>query len=85
MIVWGQHKQQPGGGHGNLEVACTAGQGVEFSFSGTQPCLGLVMTHQLHVGGRQNYGPCTLNIRCRSLIGIQKETIILTTTHAPDG
>ena len=31
----------------------------------------------------QNYGPFlgTLNIRCRTIIGIQKGTIILTITH----
>ena len=35
------------------------------------------------MGGSQNYGPFlgTLNIRCRIIIGIQKGTIILTTTH----
>ena len=35
------------------------------------------------MGGGQNYGPflCTLNIRCRIIIGSQKGTIILTTTH----
>ena len=35
------------------------------------------------VGGCQNCGPFlgTLNIRCRIIIGIQKGTIILTTTH----
>ena len=35
------------------------------------------------MGGCQNYGPFlgTLNIRCRIIIGIQKGTIILTTTH----
>ena len=35
------------------------------------------------MGGCQNYGPLlgTLNIRCRIRIGIQKGTIILTTTH----
>ena len=34
-------------------------------------------------GGCQNYGPFsgTLNIRCRIITGIQKGTIILTTTH----
>ena len=34
------------------------------------------------MGGCQNYGPFlgTLNIRCRIIIGIQKGTIILTTT-----
>ena len=33
--------------------------------------------------GCQNYGPFlgTLNIRCRSIIGIQKGTVILTTTQ----
>ena len=36
-----------------------------------------------YLGGCQNYGPFvgTLNIRCRTLIGIQKGTMILTTTH----
>ena len=35
------------------------------------------------MGGRQNYDPFlgTLNIRCRIVIGTQKRTIILTTTH----
>ena len=35
------------------------------------------------MGGCQNHGPVlgTLNIRCRIIIGIQKGTIILTTTH----
>ena len=35
------------------------------------------------MGGCQNYGPFlgTLNIRCRIIIGIQKGTIIVTTTH----
>ena len=38
------------------------------------------------MGGCQNYGPFlgTLNIRCRIIIGIQKGTIILTTTHMGD-
>ena len=38
------------------------------------------------MGGGQNYDPFwgTLNIRCRSIIGIQKGTIILTTTHIGD-
>ena len=37
---------------------------------------------QMHMSGRQNHGPFlgTLNIRCRITIGIQKGTIILTTT-----
>ena len=36
-----------------------------------------------YVGGCQNYGPFlgTLSIKCRIIIGIQKGTIILTTTH----
>ena len=36
-----------------------------------------------YLGGCQNYDPFlgTLNIRCRVIIGIQKATIILTTTH----
>ena len=36
-----------------------------------------------YMGGCQNYGPFlgTLNIRCRIMIGTQKGTIILTTTH----
>ena len=35
------------------------------------------------MGGCQNYCPFlgTLDIRCRIMIGIQKGTIILTTTH----
>ena len=35
------------------------------------------------MGGRQNYDPFlgTLNTRCRIIIGTQKGTIILTTTH----
>ena len=35
------------------------------------------------MGGCQNYGPFlgTLNNRCRIIIGTQKGTIILTTTH----
>ena len=35
------------------------------------------------MGGCQNYDPFlgALNIRCRIRIGIQKGTIILTTTH----
>ena len=35
------------------------------------------------MGSCQNYGPLlgTLNIRCRIRIGIQKGTLILTTTH----
>ena len=38
-------------------------------------------------GGCQNYGPFlgTLNIRCRIIIGTQKGTIILTTTHKRHG
>ena len=36
-----------------------------------------------YMGGRQNYGPFlgTLKIRCRVIIGTQKGTILLTTTH----
>ena len=35
------------------------------------------------LGGCQNYGPFlgTLDVRCRTIIGTQKGTIILTTTH----
>ena len=35
------------------------------------------------MGGCENYGPSlgTLNIRCRILIGVQKQTIILATAH----
>ena len=35
------------------------------------------------MGGCQNYGPLlgTVNIRRRIIIGVQKGTIILTTTH----
>ena len=46
----------------------------------------LTMSTQLgysEMGGCQNYGPFlgTLNIRCRTIIGTQKGTIILTTTQ----
>ena len=36
-----------------------------------------------YMGGCQHYGPFlgTLNIRGRIIVGIQKRTIILTTTH----
>ena len=36
-----------------------------------------------HTGSCQNYGPFlgTLNNRCRTIIGTQKGTLILTTTH----
>ena len=42
-------------------------------------------THINHVGGSQNYSPFlgTLNIRCRTILGTQKGTIILTPTHIP--
>ena len=38
-----------------------------------------------YMGGCQNYDPFlgTQNTRCRIMIGIQKGTIILTTTHMP--
>ena len=41
------------------------------------------ITLQVHMGGCQNYGAflSTLNIRCRNILGTQKGTIILTTTH----
>ena len=37
----------------------------------------------MYMGGCQNYGPFwgTLYIRCRTIMGTQKGTIILTTTH----
>ena len=36
-----------------------------------------------HMGGCQNYGPLLdpLNTRCRIILGTQKGTIVLTTTH----
>ena len=39
------------------------------------------------MGGCQNYGPFlgTLNIRCHTILGTQKGTIILTTTHISEG
>ena len=39
----------------------------------------------INLDGCQNYDPFlgTLNIRCRIIIGIQKGTIIVTTTHIP--
>ena len=44
---------------------------------------GLGFTGTLHMGGCHNSGPFlgTLNIRCRIIIGTQKGTIILITTH----
>ena len=38
---------------------------------------------ETHMGGCQNYGPFwgTLNIRCRIIMGTQKRTTILATTH----
>ena len=50
-------------------------------------CLGhpasLCACHEVEVNACQNCGPFsgTLNIRCRIIIGIQKGTIILTTTQ----
>ena len=43
----------------------------------------VIVIKMAYMGGCQNYGPFlgTLNIRCRIIIGIQKGTIILTTTH----
>ena len=37
----------------------------------------------MHMGGCQNYGPFlgTLNIKCRTIFGTQKGTLILLTTH----
>ena len=37
----------------------------------------------VYMGGSQKYGPflCSLHIRCRIIVGIQKGTIILTTSH----
>ena len=39
-----------------------------------------------YMGSCQNYGPFlgTLNIRCHIILGTQKGTIILTTTHMED-
>ena len=51
-----------------------------FSDAGSAPSAEVA---RLHVGGCQNYGPFlgTLNNRCRIILGTQKRTIILTTTH----
>ena len=48
---------------------------------------GLESRTEMHVGSCQNYGPFlgTLNNRCRTIIGTQKGTIILTTTHVDAG
>ena len=48
-----------------------------------QPQPSKIGTFQNHMGGCQNYGPSlgTLNVRCRTRIGTQKGTIILTTAH----
>ena len=44
---------------------------------------GQTIKHRRHVGVCQNYGPFlgTLNNRCRTILGTQKGTLILTTTH----
>ena len=46
-------------------------------------CIFHLILYHSYMGGCQNYGPFsgTLNIRCRIRIGIQKGTLILTTTH----
>ena len=46
-------------------------------------CSSLNLRLRKDMGGCQNYGPFlgNLNIRCPIIIGIQKGTIILTTTH----
>ena len=43
----------------------------------------IAVTSHKQLGGCQNYGPLlgTLNIRCRIIAGIQKGTIILSTTR----
>ena len=45
--------------------------------------LGNIWEVYSHIGGCQNYGPFlgTLKTRCSITIGIQKGTMILTTTH----
>ena len=55
-------------------------------FFGNQPFdkkIPIYLYIYICMGGCQNYGPFlgTLNIRCRIIIGIQKGTVILTTTH----
>ena len=51
-----------------------------------EDCFKRVYGLGLHMGGCQDYGPFlgTLNIRGRIIIGNQKGTIILTTTHIRD-
>ena len=45
--------------------------------------VGFLSCEDPYMGGCQNYGSFlgTLNIRCRIISGIQKGTILLTTTH----
>ena len=45
------------------------------------------LVHVEDMGSCQNYGPLlgTLNTRCRTIIGTQKGTLILTTTHMAFG
>ena len=55
-----------------------------FKISGTSGLRGLELAVWDNMGGCQNYGPFfeyPLNIRCRTIIGNQKGTIILITTH----
>ena len=53
---------------------------LSLSLSSSLPPLALLC---IHMGGCQNLCPFlgTLNIRCRTILGTQKGTIILTTTH----
>ena len=50
---------------------------------GHSAMLHITFASDLHMGGCQNYGPFwgTLIIKCRTILGTQKGTLILTTTH----
>ena len=56
---------------------------IPFLFRKRERVIYIFIYISIYMGGCQNHGPFlgTLNIRCRIIIGTQKRTIILTTTH----
>ena len=60
-----------------------ADAGLYGLYGTSQKSTGSSKTGIIYMGGCQNYGPFLgpLNNRCRTIIGTQKRTIILTATH----
>ena len=90
IICWGKDcgglgsRRWAGGEKGNLNTRIKSAPWrsiLRVMLSCNMPRSGFLAV--AHMGGCQTYGPFlgTLNIRCRIIIGIQKGTIILTTTH----